>query len=128
MKPDRLLLNRIRTPDGTELTSWFRHDYRTYEDANGHTYMVDGGTDYLRRSLVLAAPFEELSEYYEEENHEHNREYFSWGSYGKDGKGPLRRVLLKDLEDDHIEAILKTQIHISEWLRELFKSEVAYRE
>lgn len=127
MKSDQLLLNRIRTPDGTVLTSWHRHDYNTYEDVNGHTYMVDGGTDYLRRTVVAVAPYEELSEYYETGNHEHNREYFCWGSYGKDGKGPSRRILLKDLEDDHIEAILKTQTHIDEWVRKLFEREVTYR-
>ena len=34
---ERLLLNRMQTPDGTVLTSWSRHDYRTYTDANGET-------------------------------------------------------------------------------------------
>lgn len=32
-----------------------------------------------------------------------------WGTYGKDGKGPLRWIMLKDAETDHLEAILKTQ-------------------
>jgi hypothetical protein len=60
MEVERLLLNRIRTPDGTILTSRHQHDYVTHEDANGETYMTDGGTAYLRRS-VNAVPAEDLS-------------------------------------------------------------------
>ena len=47
----RLILNRIKTPDGTILTSYNRHDYVSYEDANGLEYMVDGGLEYLRRNV-----------------------------------------------------------------------------
>jgi hypothetical protein len=35
---DRLVYNAIRTPDGTVLVSYSRHDYKTYTDANGHEY------------------------------------------------------------------------------------------
>ena len=57
-----IVLNRIKTPDETILISRHRHDYVTYTDANGETYMIDGGTDYLRRS-VNSEPFEEQSLY-----------------------------------------------------------------
>ena len=32
-----------------------------------------------------------------------------WGTYGKDGKGPLKYILLKDAKKEHLEAILKTE-------------------
>lgn len=57
----RITLNRIRTPDGTIITSRYRHDFVAHRDANGHEYFVDGGLDYLRRGGP--ADFEELSEY-----------------------------------------------------------------
>jgi len=36
-----------------------------------------------------------------------------WGTMGKDGQGPLRFVKLVDCETDHLQAIIKTEIHIS---------------
>jgi len=38
-----LIANALRTPDGTVLESKSRHDYKEYIDANGKTYMIDGG-------------------------------------------------------------------------------------
>jgi hypothetical protein len=125
MEVERLLLNRIRTPDGTILTSRFRHDYVTHEDANGETYMTDGGTAYLRRS-VNAVPAEDLSVYVTDD-HESNREYLEWGTYGKDGGSKLMWKKLKDLDTDHIHAILETQHQLPEWRRELFQDELNYR-
>ena len=58
----QLVANRIRTPDGTLLQSYNRHDYKTHIDANGEVYMVDGGLDYSKRSLNKAPP-EDLSVY-----------------------------------------------------------------
>ena len=54
------------------------------------------------------------------------REMFSWGSYGKDGKQPRKEILIKDLSDSHICAILETQHHIkgtpTEWLLRIEQS------
>ena len=109
MRMTQLLLNRIRTPDGTELTSWDRHDYKSYTDKNGYAYVVDGGTSYLRRAMSEGAPeAEELSQYLSDD-HAHNREYFNWGTYGKGALDQYHRVFLKDLDTDHIENILKTE-------------------
>ena len=56
------------------------------------------------------------------------REVHSWGSYGKDAKQPRKEILIKDLSDLHICAILETQHHIkgtpTEWL---LKIEQSYR-
>lgn len=56
------------------------------------------------------------------------REEMTWGSYGKDAKQPRKEILIKDLSDLHICAILETQHHIkgtpTEWL---LKIEQSYR-
>lgn len=57
-----ILVNSIMTPDGTILRSRHRHDFIGHEDKNGEFYMVDGGTDYLKRSTNVI-PYIELSVY-----------------------------------------------------------------
>jgi hypothetical protein len=125
MEEDIILLNRIRTPDGTVLTSYNRHDYRTHKDANGEQYMVDGGTAYLRRSLNKI-PATDLT-VYRTDDHAENRKAFHWGSYGREGDQPLTYRPLADLDDEHIGAILETQTHIAAHTRQLFEAEVDYR-
>lgn len=122
---DKILVNMIRTPDGTIIQSRHRHDYVTYTDKNGMEYMVDGGLDYLRRTIYDEHPYVELS-LTEEDPIEVIREYFDWGTYGKDGKQPLRRILLKDMEDEHIQAILDTQ-RLMPQVKEMFIREQTYR-
>ena len=120
----RILLNRIKTPDGTILTSYNRHNYVEYKDTlTKEVLMVDGGTDYLRRNV---GTYEELS-VYDDGSHITRRSAVHWGTRGKDGKQPLVYKLLKDLDSDHIEAILKTQHQISDFYREIFKEELKYR-
>ena len=58
----KIIFNSIKTPDGTVLKSRNRHDYVTYLDENGETYMVDGGFDYLKRSTNVI-PATEMSLY-----------------------------------------------------------------
>lgn len=120
-----LLVNAIVTPDGTRLESVHRHDYRTHLDANGETYMVDGGLSYIRRSINKEKA-REIS-VYSSEPHEVIREEFTWGTYGKGGKGPLQRKILSTLDDDHIEAILATQTHIGPNTRKVFEDEQEFR-
>ena len=123
---EKYVANRIRTPDGTILESMNRHDYVTYIDANGKEYMVDGGLDYLRRNIHDDAPYEELS-LVSTDDHSVIREVFKWGTYGIDGKQKLKYVILKDMSWDHIEAILETQLHVREHIRQLFMNELDYR-
>lgn len=123
---NKLLCNRIRTPDGTILESLHRHDYRTYVDKNGLEYMVDGGLDYARRNVHNEHPYEELS-VYSDDPHEVIRQAFKWGTRGVDGKQPIKFIPLQELTDDHIEAILDTQTHISTTIRQVFVNEVAFR-
>lgn len=119
----KLVLNRIKTPDGTVLTSYYRHDYRTHKDENGKTYMVDGGLAYARRNVH--EDYEDLS-VYDDEPFETIRDAFHWGTRGKDGKGPLTWKPLSSLSDSHIDAVLD-EGHGSKWAREFFKQELEYR-
>ena len=120
-----LIYNAIRTPDGTILESTSRHDYRDYIDANGKSYMIDGGRDYCRRSAN--GDEEVLSIDYDKNNHEQNRTYLKWGTYGVDGDQPLRRITIKDMDTEHIEAVLETQHQINFMYHEVMTEELAYR-
>lgn len=120
----KIIANMMRTPDGTILRSFHRHDYVTYVDKNGKEYMLDGGNDYVRSSangdeeyitITSADPFIV------------QRQHFCWGTRGKDGKQPIKWVPLKFLETDHIEAILETQTQICDEYRSLFKQELELR-
>jgi hypothetical protein len=126
MTEPRIIANKIKTPDGTVLQSFHRHDYKEYTDANGCTYMVDGGNDYLRRNVIDNAPYEELS-VYSDAPFETIRKELNWGTRGKDGNQPLEWKPLCDLHTDHIHAILETQTHIGSWLIEMFDQELEYR-
>jgi len=118
------LLNRIKTPDGTILTSYNRHDYLTHKDTiTKEVLMVDGGNDYARRHV---GTYEELS-VYDDGSHLTRRSALHWGTRGKDNKQPLTYKPIKDLDSDHIEAILRTQTQLSEFYKEVFKEELKYR-
>jgi len=120
----RLLLNRIKTPDGTILTSYNRHDYLTHKDTiTKEVLMVDGGNDYIRRHV---GTYEELS-VYDDGSHITRRSALHWGTRGKDNKQPLTYKPIKDLDSDHIEAILRTQTQLSEFYKGVFKEELKYR-
>ena len=101
--PNNIILNAIETPDGTVLISRNRHDYQSHTDANGKTYMVDGGFDYLRRSAHTDA--KELS-LYDDQPHSVQRETLVWGTYGLNGDQPLQYKTIASMETDHIEAVL----------------------
>ena len=99
----RLIRNAIQTPDGTILESEYRHDYKEYTDANGKTYMVDGGLDYVRRS----ANGDEISRcLYDDESHEVQRNTLKWGSYGINGDQPLKFNTIAEMSSDHIRNVL----------------------
>lgn len=120
----QIIHNSIMTPDGTILVSRSVHDYVQHTDANGKTYMTDGGNSYIHRS---AHGDETPLDLYEGDPHDEIREVFTWGTYGKMGDQPLKFKALKDLSDAHIEAILETQSHIPQYMRNLFIEEQVYR-
>lgn len=119
----KILANIIRTPDGTILQSFHRHDFKTHEDTvTKQIYGVDGGTAYLKR---IGGICEDLS-VYSDDPHELIREWFSWGSYGKTGKEELRFIKLKDMEDDHVQAVMDLP-YVLPHIRKVMKDELDYR-
>lgn len=106
-----ILYNAIRTPDGTVIQSRSVHDYVTHKDANGKYYAVDGGLEYLRR--VGSPDYEEMF-LTDKDDFSKVREVVTWGTRGKDGKQPLEYKKIKDLETEHICAILATQVFSKE--------------
>jgi hypothetical protein len=128
MKEKRIIVNQIKTPDGTILRSMHRHDYVTHKDANGLEYMVDGGMDYLRRTVhqskltislrikkfflkVLGKTWKDPLEYtelsiYDDAPFEVIRENFCRGGRGKDGLQPLTWVPISKMSDDWLKACI----------------------
>lgn len=124
-----IIRNAILTPDGTYLRSYHRHDYKShFDETTGETYVVDGGNDYLRRSLNIV-PAEELSVYLSDSFEDKVRYAFVWKSYGKNFEHPEGiYIALCDMTDDHINNILRTQHHIlGTYVEYLFKKEMVYR-
>lgn len=122
----QLLAQRIQTPDGTILQSFNRHDYKTHVDAiTNETYMVDGGLDYCR-GTVNKVPATSLCVFVGDDFH-HIRSAFCWGTRGVNGDQPLKYVPLKDLDIDHIQAILDTQFQIPQYIRDQFVAELVFR-
>ena len=120
-----IILNRIKTPDGTILTSYHRHDYKTYTDDNGETYMVDGGNVYLRRNMNNE-PYTELS-VYDDAPFAVIRQFLHWGTRGPEGNQPLKWKPLKDLDTDHIRAILVNIRGLSDRYRNYMEKELSLR-
>lgn len=60
--------------------------------------------------------------------HEYIRGIQTWGTNGKGGREDYKELYIKDLEEDHIKAIIKTQTHISEALEKVLKDELKFRE
>lgn len=98
-----IVYNAIQTPDGTVISSRYRHQYVTHIDKNGKEYMVDGGLDYLKRSSHSDQIELSLND---KDDFMKVRERFTWGTYGVNGDQPLKYVLLCDLSIDHIDKII----------------------
>lgn len=129
MEEREIILNQIRTPDGTILKSMHRHDYVTYVDKNGHEYMVDGGSDYLRRNVVETkkTPWLALKIFllkifgkkwhdpllyteltvYSDAPFDVIRENYCRGGRGKDGKQPLTWVPMSQMSDEWLRACIR---------------------
>lgn len=86
--------------------------------------MVDGGCDYLRRSNNGD---EVDTSVYIDDKFELVRETLTWGTYGKNGDEQFKRVKLKDMSVEHINAIIETQKQITQVYKDLLKTELYYR-
>ncbi len=59
----KVVVSRMRTPDGTILVSKHVHDFVTHKDTKtGEVYILDGGKDYRRESMN-SIPGENVSIY-----------------------------------------------------------------
>ena len=124
--PIELYASRIQVPDGTILQSFFRHDYKEYTDTiTGETYMLDGGTDYVR-TFDNEVPPKDLS-VYTNDPHEVKRLVPVWGTSGKDGKQPLKFISVSEMDDDHIEALLDERMYVRRSIKDALLDEVKYR-
>ena len=122
----KLLVSRIKTPDGTILTSEHVHDYKTHFDKNGELYMLDGGREYQRTSLNNE-PFEDVS-IYSDSPYEEIRQYVKRGTFTKDGYRIW--VPLCKLSNDHLKNILtyNEERNIGKnWFSDLVEKEIEYR-
>ena len=61
-------------------------------------------------------------------NRESVRDWMVWGTYGKSGREPLKWVTLKNMSNEHIQAILDTQPHITDFYKKEFLNELELRE
>jgi len=121
-----IIANRIMTPDGTIIESKHTHDFVSHTDANGKTYSVDGGTDYLKRIGDIEDCFE-LSVFSDDSIFK-IRNFFKWGTYGINGDESLKYILLKDMDYNHIVTTLQTQTHLKNYIIDIFKREIEVRD
>lgn len=128
-KSSIIIRNAIICPDGTYLRSCDRHEYKSHEDTlTGETYIVDGGNDYLRRS-INKIPAEDLT-VYSDAPFELIRMAFVWKSYGKNYEHLPDGIYIAlcDMTTDHIRAILSTQQRIKgTYVEKIFKKELVWR-
>ena len=120
--PRKVYASRIRTPDGTILQSFHRHDYKEHDDVvSGETYVIDGGIDYFRGS-INKVPAEDLTVYVDDP-FEVKREVPVWGTYGKNGDKELRWVSVSEMEDAHIEALVNPNMYVARAIKEVLLEE-----
>lgn len=124
-----ILVNKIQTPDGTILESKHRHDYVSHTDVNGEYYMVDGGKDYLKRSINIIPSIDLTIE--DDGSHELRRQYLTWGNnYDKDMNRLPKTVYnpIMDMSSEHIQSILDGGwVKSNPFYEELFKQELKFR-
>lgn len=124
-----IIRNAIMTPDQTFLWSRHVHDYVIHIDTiTGEEYMVDGGNQYLRRSVNIV-PAEDFTVTMDDK-FTLIRYAFVWRSYGKNGEHRPYGIYtsLCDMDTEHIESILNTQVHIrGTYIEELMIAELQYR-
>lgn len=125
----KIIKNSIITPDGTELRSYHTHDYVVYFDKNGKYYSVNGGESYLKREFDVKDYIE--NSVYSDGTFELEREHICLGvNYTKDMKRlpKTKWTPIKDLNTDHIYAILQNVKNIDEYYEKLFMEEIIFRE
>lgn len=108
-----IIQNAIRIKaTGELLVSKNRHDFVARGEGDSQVF-VDGGNDYIRRG-GLGELFEDFS-VTDDMPLITMVERLAWGTYGIDGKSPLKFILLKDCSTEHLQAILDNVKNIGEY-------------
>jgi hypothetical protein len=120
----QIILNRIQCKNCKDIiTSRHVHDFVTCKCSNVST---DGGLEYQHISFKESCKHDIKNLIlYSDDPFEKIRESFEWGSYGKSGKEELHYIKLCNIEDDHINNILK--LNVSSFIRDIFEKEIKYR-
>lgn len=123
----KIIRNSIMCPDKTVLESKHGHDFQSHLDKiTGEVFSIDGGHSYFKGSVNKVEPT--YLHVTTEDPFEVQRDAFTWGTYGKNGNEPKKYIKLKDMTNEHIQAILDTQRHIKgTYVEELFEQELTYR-
>ena len=124
----QLIYNAIKTPDGTILHSKHHHDFVTHIDKNGKTYGIDGGNTY-RRFIGDYQDCEDLV-MYDDGEFKTRREYLYWGQNFDKDMNPLPKTIwrpIRDLNTDHIEAIILGNYCKNLTYLSVFVNELEYR-
>lgn len=110
-----------------EIISKHGHDYVTCKCG---TVSVDGGQNYLRRLFKENADYKDTS-IYDDGEHNTRRENLKWGvNYTKEMKRLPQTEwrIIKDLETEHIEAILDGgYARNNSYYEQIFKDELYWR-
>lgn len=127
---NRILKNAVYCRHcNTEVRSYHRHDFQSCKcEEDKKKISVDGGTNYARRLWGKKADYEDRT-VEDNGNHETRRNNLCWGvNYTKDKKAlpKTKWTLIKDLNTDHIEAILELP-RIDDFYKEVFENELKYR-
>jgi hypothetical protein len=100
-----ILQNAIKIED-TIYISTSRHDYISV-DFKGQAVVIDGGIDYFRGFVPKESEIEDLR-VTTEESLDIIAEKLVWGTRGKSGQEPLKYIKIKDMDLDHLSALLFT--------------------
>ncbi len=126
----RIIINQIKTPDGTIIVSLHRHDYVSHRDANGYEYSVDGGTEYLKRSVHPSAPPAKEMSVYDDAPFSLIRQHYSRGGRGKNGDQPLKWVPMEKMSDAWLKACIEYNIKLgngNSFANVMYRRELGYR-
>ncbi len=127
MENKQILLNSIQCLKCKDiLISYHQHFMST---CSCGSCSADGGQSYLKRSFINKNDYKELS-VYDNNRHMTRRSKLFWGqSYDKNMKRlkETRWVLIKNLDTDHIEAILQNVKTIHPLYKETLQREIIYR-
>jgi hypothetical protein len=123
-----IVCNRIKTPDGTILESRFRHDWNEhFDEFSKERYFVDGGLDYLKRS-INKVPYVEMS-LTTDSPFEDVRTIYRRGTFNKAGN--LVWIAICDMSDAHLLNAIKYNIekygNVYSVANELYRKELEYR-